>query len=85
MLTVTENLRALGVVVEELDDGLIVQGVPGRKLSGRVSAFGDHRIAMSFSVLARATGGSIDVDDARVSDVSFPGFDQLIQKLTEQV
>jgi 3-phosphoshikimate 1-carboxyvinyltransferase len=85
ILTVTENLRALGVVAEELDDGLIVQGLPGRKLSGRVSAFGDHRIAMSFSVLARATGGSIDVDDARVSDVSFPGFDQLIQKLTEQV
>jgi len=85
ILAVTENLRALGVVVEELDDGLIVQGVPGRKLSGRVSAFDDHRIAMSFSVLARATGGSVDVADAGVSDVSFPGFDQLIQKLTEQV
>ena len=84
ILAVTENLRALGVVVEELDDGLIVQGVPGSKLSGRVNAFHDHRIAMSFSVLARATGASIHVADSRVSDVSFPGFDRLIQKLTEK-
>lgn len=80
--TVAANLRALGVDVEELPDGLIVQGRPGRTLSGPVRAMHDHRIAMAFSILGAATGNGIDVDDRRVAGVSFPGFDHLMSTLT---
>jgi 3-phosphoshikimate 1-carboxyvinyltransferase len=74
------NLRALGVDVEEHEDGLTVVG-SDRPLSGRVEAFGDHRIAMAFGVLGAAPGNDIEVDDPPVSRVSFPGFWELLREL----
>lgn len=80
---VVGNLRTVGVEVEELRDGLVVQGEPGRHLQGRVSTWHDHRIAMAFSVLGAATGRAIEVDDPAVAGVSFPGFDRLLRTLTD--
>lgn len=68
-----ENLRAIGVEVEELDDGLIVSGSE-RALRGSVPTHHDHRIAMAFSVLAALPQHDIEVLDPSVADVSFPGF-----------
>ena len=68
------NLRSIGVPVEELPDGLDIEGTAA-PLAGRVSAFHDHRIAMAFGVLSHAPGGSgIRIDTPSVVDVSFPGF-----------
>ena len=74
------NLRALGVDVEEHEDGLTVLG-SDRPLRGRVEAFGDHRIAMAFGVLGAAPGNDIEVDDPQASGVSFPGFWELLREL----
>ena len=71
------NLRALGVEVEELEDGVAVQGVE-RPLSGRVRSFGDHRIAMAFGILGALPGNDIQIDEAGVAGVSFPGFWELL-------
>ncbi len=79
--TVTKGLTGLGVAVEELEDGLVVQGVPGRTLRGFVEVHHDHRIAMAFSVLGAATGRAIRIDDRAVSDVSFPGFHELLTRV----
>lgn len=68
-----ENLRAVGVEVEELEDGLEIRGTDG-PLGGRVHSFGDHRIAMAFGVLGALPGNEIDVDGAEVVEVSYPGF-----------
>ncbi|MGH7449132.1 MAG: 3-phosphoshikimate 1-carboxyvinyltransferase, partial [Longimicrobiales bacterium] len=68
-----ENLHAVGVTVEERTDGLEVQG-SDRPLAGLVRAHDDHRIAMSFGVLAAATGGAVRVDDPAAVAVSFPDF-----------
>lgn len=68
-----ENLRAVGVAVEELDDGLEVEGGE-HPLRGRVRAFDDHRIAMAFGVLGALPGNDIEVDHPDVVDVSYPGF-----------
>lgn len=68
-----ENLRAVGVDAAELDDGLEIEGTE-RPLRGRVRAFGDHRIAMAFGVLAAQEGNGFEVDDPTVVDVSYPGF-----------
>ncbi|MCG6990184.1 MAG: 3-phosphoshikimate 1-carboxyvinyltransferase [Gemmatimonadetes bacterium] len=78
-----ENLRALGAEVEELDDGLVVQGSAG-PLSGRVSTRGDHRIAMAFGVLGALPGNDVAVDDPDAADVSFPGFWALLRSVTRQ-
>jgi len=75
-----DNLNAVGVTAAEHRDGLEVQG-SDRVPRGSVRVHGDHRIAMAFGVLSAATGGSVQVDDPAVVDVSFPGFWELIAEL----
>ncbi|MBI4544431.1 MAG: hypothetical protein HY703_04485 [Gemmatimonadetes bacterium] len=67
------NLRALGVEAEELADGLVIHGTD-RPLRGRVRAFGDHRVAMAFGVLAMLPGNRIDIVEPQVVRVSYPGY-----------
>ena len=74
------NLRRIGVEVEELPDGLEIEGTH-RPLSGVVECFGDHRIAMAFGVLGQTPGCDVRVDDPLVSEVSFPGFWELLAKV----
>lgn len=76
-----ENLRSLGVEAEELEDGLVVPGSEKGPLSGRVRSFGDHRIAMAFGVLGALPGNHIEIDDADVAGVSFPGFWELLEEV----
>jgi len=75
-----ENLRALGVEAEELEDGLVVEGTD-RAFSGRIRSFGDHRIAMAFGILGALPGNRIQIDGAEVASVSFPGFWKLLEEL----
>ena len=76
-----ENLRSVGVRADELDDGLEIEG-GDHPLVGRISSHHDHRIAMAFGVLGALPGNRIEVDDADVADVSFPGFWDLLGELT---
>lgn len=78
---VAGNLRAIGVQAEELEDGIVVRGTDG-PLSGRVQAFHDHRIAMAFGVLGAQPGNAIEIDHPEVVDVSFPGFWDLLRRLS---
>jgi 3-phosphoshikimate 1-carboxyvinyltransferase len=75
-----ENLRMLGVEVEELQDGLEVSGTD-RPLEGKVRSHGDHRIAMAFGVLGALPGNRITIDDPDAADVSFPGFWDLLRRV----
>jgi len=68
---VVTNLRALGVQVDERDDGVTVY--PGVPRAGTVDAFGDHRIAMSFSVLGLRTEGVV-IDGAECVAKTVPDF-----------
>jgi 3-phosphoshikimate 1-carboxyvinyltransferase len=67
-----EGLRALGIEVQEHDDGAQIVG--GRLHAGAVDSAGDHRVAMAFAVAAGAAQGPIRVDDTQNIDTSFPGF-----------
>ncbi len=71
--TVASNLRALGVQVEELKDGLAIQGSTSG-LRGTVRTAGDHRIAMAFGVLGKLRGNDILIDDRRCVSISYPAF-----------
>lgn len=75
-----DNLRAVGAEAEELPDGMIVVG-SDRPLKGRVRTHGDHRIAMAFGVLGALPGNRIVVDDPSATDVSFPGFWDLLRRV----
>ena len=67
-------LKALGAQVEELPDGLVIEG--GRLGSGTVDAQGDHRIAMACSVASLISDGPIEILRTAEVNTSFPGFDE---------
>lgn len=77
------GLDACGIVVEELPDGLIVHGRGGDPVPGgaTVASHLDHRIAMSFAVMALHAVAPIIIDDARPIATSFPDFIPLMEKL----
>jgi 3-phosphoshikimate 1-carboxyvinyltransferase len=77
------NLRALGVETRAGPDHLAVVGTR-RPLRGRVEAFGDHRIAMAFGVLAALPDSEIQIAGSDVVAVSYPAFwDELERIRTE--
>lgn len=73
IVTVTENLLAMGGDVTPTADGMIIRG--GSPLHGAViDSHLDHRIAMSFAVAALAADGESRIRGANCVDISFPGF-----------
>ena len=78
--TMAAGLSAIGARVEELPDGLIIEGTGGDMLGGgaTVSTKLDHRIAMSFAVAGLVSRAEVTLDDASPVATSYPGFfDQL--------
>jgi 3-phosphoshikimate 1-carboxyvinyltransferase len=78
--TVAENLRRMGVEVEDLADGLVV---PGRQKfhAAELDSFGDHRIAMAFTVAALAAEEESVIENAEAASVSFPEFFQILNSV----
>ena len=71
--SICANLRAMGVVLEEKDDGFIIEG-PQRLTGGRINSFGDHRIAMTMAIAGLLAEGSTEIDGFECFKISFPGF-----------
>ena len=72
------NLRALGVSVDECDDGMDITGV--EELAGaKVDSFGDHRIAMSMAVAGLVSKGGVTIKDVGCIATSFPNFFELFE------
>jgi 3-phosphoshikimate 1-carboxyvinyltransferase len=82
--TVTNSLRALGVRVTPRDDGFWVRGVPARPKGGRMASGGDHRIAMLGAVAGLASRTGVDLEDPEAVAVSFPGFFELLDSVTQR-
>ena len=80
--SIVGNLRAMGVAVEEYPDGM---SIPGRQsLRGAlVDSHGDHRIAMAFSIAGLVADGPTVIGNADCVSVSFPGFYDLLARLTQ--
>jgi 3-phosphoshikimate 1-carboxyvinyltransferase len=71
--SIVTNLRALGVEIEEYPDGFRIP--PGQQIrGGTVTTFGDHRIAMAFSIAGLISEQGVEIDDPECADISFPGF-----------
>lgn len=80
--SIVENLRAMGVAVEEYPDGM---SIPGRQSlrGGLVDSHGDHRIAMAFSIAGLVADQPTVIGNADCVSVSFPGFYDLLARLTQ--
>ncbi len=76
---VAENLRRMGVLVEEFADGMEIRG--GQTFKGaEINSLGDHRIAMAFAIAGLYAEGETVIRDTDCIEASYPGFlDELTQ------
>ncbi|MET0371563.1 MAG: 3-phosphoshikimate 1-carboxyvinyltransferase [Sphingobium sp.] len=81
--TMAAGLRAIGAEVEELEDGIVIQGTGGARLrgGGPIETKLDHRIAMSFAVAGLVSKDGVTIDDMRPVATSFPGFATLLRTM----
>ena len=77
LTVMAEELTKLGGKVEELPDGLIIEGgtLRGARLDGR----GDHRVVMALAVAGLAAEGETVVRTAEAAAVTFPEFVELMR------
>ncbi|MFN3471158.1 MAG: 3-phosphoshikimate 1-carboxyvinyltransferase, partial [Aquificaceae bacterium] len=68
-----ENLRAMGVSIEEYEDGFEMEGVEVLK-GAPIKTFGDHRIAMAFSIAGLLAEGETIIDNPECVAISYPNF-----------
>jgi 3-phosphoshikimate 1-carboxyvinyltransferase len=78
---VCQNLKTLGVTIEEFEDGFSFEG-PQKISGGPVVTGDDHRIAMAFAIGALLTKERVILDNPACVNVSFPGFWQELKRLT---
>ncbi|MEN3039344.1 MAG: 3-phosphoshikimate 1-carboxyvinyltransferase, partial [Candidatus Kryptonium sp.] len=77
---VVVNLRNMGIEVEEYEDGFAFEG--GKKLKGNlIKTFGDHRIAMAFSIAGLIAEGETIIDEPDCVKISLPNFYEILKKI----
>ena len=80
------ELRKAGIAADELPDGVVITGtgllgsssaaarIFAAPHGARIHCHDDHRIAMSFAVLAACIPGGLTIDDAACVDKTYPAF-----------
>lgn len=80
--TTVGNLRAMGAIVQEFEDGMVITG--GTPLHGAIiDSFGDHRIAMSFLIAGLQAEGETTLLNCENINTSYPGFEEHLNTLTK--
>jgi 3-phosphoshikimate 1-carboxyvinyltransferase len=80
--TVVSQLAALGVKIEERDDGMVIEGGTGVR-GGDVRSFGDHRLAMALAAAGLAAADDVRIADADAVGISYPAFWEHLAQLSE--
>jgi 3-phosphoshikimate 1-carboxyvinyltransferase len=81
--SVATNLRAMGAQVDEFEDGLRIPG--SQKLRGAsLDSFGDHRIAMAFTIAALRAEGETEIKGADAAVISYPEFFNVVEGLLQR-
>ena len=79
---VVDEFTKCGIDITETDDGMIING--GKAIHGAdFKTYGDHRMAMSLTVLAQLADGESTLDDSDCACVSYPTFFDDFYKLGE--
>jgi 3-phosphoshikimate 1-carboxyvinyltransferase len=80
--TIADNFARMGLQIEVRPDGF---SVPGKQRfhAAELDSFGDHRIAMAFSVAALAADGPCTIQNAGAASVSFPEFYDTLARVAE--
>jgi len=77
-------LAASGAAIAIEGDDMIIDGSGGTPFVGgaKIATHGDHRVAMSMAVAGLASRDGVRIDDLACAATSFPGFADLIERLT---
>ncbi|MDP8981682.1 MAG: 3-phosphoshikimate 1-carboxyvinyltransferase [Acidobacteriota bacterium] len=80
--SIAKNFDSMGLAIEVLPDGFKIPG--GQRFhAGVLNSFGDHRIAMAFSVAALAADGPCSMENAEAASISFPEFYDSLRRIAE--
>ncbi|MFC1755762.1 3-phosphoshikimate 1-carboxyvinyltransferase [Thermoproteota archaeon] len=75
-----KELPKLGVSIEELEDGLKIRGTNNLKQC-TLNAYGDHRMAMAFTIIGLASQEGCKIIGFESVDISYPKFEEDIHSL----
>ena len=83
--SIVSQFKKLGVDIKEKEDGMTINGdIDFQAGESMVESFGDHRVAMSLSILALLSKGNVTVLDSDCINTSFPGFIYNLKKIMSQ-
>jgi 3-phosphoshikimate 1-carboxyvinyltransferase len=80
---IAANLFAMGAQVEEREDGL---KIPGAQVihGAELESFGDHRVAMAFSIAGLRAQGETLIQGSECAAISYPAFFSTLEGLVER-
>lgn len=88
--TMSRELKAMGALIEERPDGMIIRGLGRGGENGRLKAtdkaesHGDHRVAMSLAIGGLTAEERMTIADTSCVDTSFPNFEKVLVDLLAQ-
>jgi len=76
------ELKKIGINIEEKTDGFIVYGKTKLKGDALLETYHDHRLAMSYYIAGLICKKEIAINDFEWINISFPNFEELVNKLS---
>ena len=79
---ICQNLQSMGAEIIEKQDGFIIN--PVTKLHHtNIETFGDHRIAMAFTIAGLLPSEKNTLDDENCINISFPEFSDILSQICQ--
>jgi len=79
-----ENLRKMGAKIEELPDGMVIEGKTPLRGGVVIKTYDDHRIAMAFTIAGLIADKPIKLDNPQCVAVSYPQFFEDLKKILKE-
>jgi len=85
--TMSSELTAMGALITERPDGMVIQGLGKSGENGHLNAapaarsHGDHRVAMSLAIGGLTANTRMTIEDAACVQTSFPDFESTLAEL----
>ena len=80
--SINENLKKCGIDSQVNKDNITINGSQKILSSNKkIKTYGDHRIAMSFSILSLITKNPLQIDNEECIKISYPNFKKDLNKL----
>ena len=82
--SITTNLVKIGFNVTSKKDDIHIEGFKNKKIikQKKIKTYGDHRIAMSFTILSLLYKNKLIIDDESCISISYPNFKKHLNKLS---